>query len=93
MCPLQENPVYHVLDTLRPQWESCNGTWEVRKLSPFIGLLFYFIVFKNFEIMLTFVPTAGEPHVPRAGIPAPKPRPPAVGVLHQRLGGVQTSNI
>ena len=46
VCPLQENPVFHVLETPRPnldppQWESYCGTWEVRKFSTSIKLLFY----------------------------------------------------
>ena len=92
VCPLQENPVYHVLETLRPnnlvrpQWESFVGAWEVRKLSTYIGLFLYYILY--IRRIKTCVLTAGEPRVPRAGNPAP-----TVGVLQRHLGGAQNVNI
>ena len=86
MCPLQVNPMYDVLEIPRLQWEPYNGTWEVHKLSTFIMVLLCFII--NIRRIKICVPTAEEPHLPRAGKPAP-----AVGLLRRRLGGAQTFNI
>ena len=49
LCPLQVNPTYNMLDTprpnlIRPQWESYNSAWVVRKLTTTIKLLYHYCI-------------------------------------------------